>query len=91
MSCFFLLYVPFDSVDRFLHGTRTLDLHCKLNPLLFQIDTHDFHFHDITDADDLQRMLDKAVTHLRDMYQTILMYSDTDKCTKINNVSYGSF
>ena len=45
-----------------------LDLHCKLNPLLFHIHTQNFHFHDIPDADDLQRMLDKAVTHLRDMY-----------------------
>ena len=52
-----------------------LDLHCKLNPLLFHIHTQNFHFHDIPDADDLQWMLDKAVTHLRDMYQTILMDS----------------
>lgn len=87
---FFLLYVPFDSVDRFLHGTRTLDLHCKLNPLLFHIHTQNFHFHDIPDADDFQWMLDKAVTHLRDMYQTILMDSDIHKGTEINDISHGS-
>lgn len=42
-----------------------LDLHCKLNPLLFHIHTKNFHFHDIPDADDLQWMLDKAVTSAR--------------------------
>ena len=35
-------------------------------------------------------MLDKAVTHLRDMYQTILMDPDIHKGTEINDISHGS-
>ena len=36
-----------------------------------RIDTHDFHFHDITDADDFEWMFDEFVTHLRNVDQTI--------------------
>ena len=67
-----------------------LDLHCKLNPLLFHIHTQNFHFHDIPDADDLQRMFDKAVAHLGDMHQSVLMDTDIHAHTEVNDITHGS-
>ena len=67
-----------------------LDLHCKLNPLLFHIHTQNFHFHDIPDADDFQRMLDKTVRDLGNVHQSVLMDADIHEYAKVDDVTDGS-
>ena len=72
-------------------GNRSVNsFHCKLDPFLGKIHAHNLNRYDVTDADDILWMLDEFIGHLGDMYQTILMNTDVDKCTKIDYVADGS-
>jgi len=43
-------------------------------------------FLDITNFQDIHRILDKVIRHLRDMYQCAFLDANVDKGTKIHNI-----
>ena len=84
---FLILY----SLLRF-YRFRLLDpAHGQTDPFFVQIHTDDFYIHNISYADNFQRMFDIFVTDLGNVYQTILVYTNIYECTKIDHVSYSSF
>ena len=84
---FLILY----SLLRF-HRLRLPDsAHGQADPLFIQIHADDFYIHNISYADNFQRMFDIFVTDLGNVYQTILVYADIYECTKSITFLYSSF
>ena len=69
----------------------TINFHRECDALFFQVNIQYLYLNDIADTDHFQRMFDIFVTDLGNVYQTILVYADIYKCTKINYISYSSF
>ena len=84
---FLILYL----LLRFYHLRLPNSTHGQTDPFFVQIHADDFYIHNISYADNFQRMFDIFVTDLGNVYQTILVYADIYKCTKIDHISYSSF
>ena len=65
--------------------------HRQLNPFLLEIHAHDFHIHDVSDADRLQRVLDITVRDLGNMYQSVLMHADIHKYAEVDDIAHRPF
>ena len=66
---------------------RLVHAHGKPDLLFFRIDLNDPNFDRITDRYYIHRMLDIFAAHFGNMHQTIVLYTDVYKCSKIHYIS----
>ena len=65
--------------------------HRETDPLFSKIEADDFDLNNISDFNDIQRMLDELVAHLRDVYKSVLMHANIYEGTEIDDIANGAF